>query len=254
MSFAVSADAYDRFMGRYSAGLATEFADFAGVSAGQHLLDVGCGPGALTAELVRRFEPSAITAVDPSEKFVAAVRERLPGVTVQTATAEALPFPDNGFDAALAQLVVHFMADPVAGLAEMARVVRPGGVVAACVWDHAGGTGPLSIFWQAAQELDPNIDDESELAGARRGHLSELLRHAGVRDVEEARITTAVEHETFEDWWQPYTLGVGPAGAYTTGLDARDRAELRERCRQLHPRPPFTVHASAWAARGVVSS
>jgi SAM-dependent methyltransferase len=119
--------------------------------------------------------PASVTAVDPSERFVNAVRERLPGVTVEVTSAEHLPFPDRSFDAAIAQLVVHFMDDPVAGLAEMARVTRPRGVVAACVWDHAGGRGPLGTFWEAARELDPAVNDESGLAGAREGHLEELL-------------------------------------------------------------------------------
>ena len=142
MTFAVAADAYDRFMGRYSVPLAPAFADFADVSAPQRALDVGCGPGALTAELVRRLGTDAVTAVDPSEPFVAAARARHPGVTIDRASAEHLPFDDDMFDASLAQLVVHFMADPVAGLREMARVSRHGGAVAACVWDHAGGSGP----------------------------------------------------------------------------------------------------------------
>src|SRR5438270_4300541 len=131
-------------MGRYSAPLAPELADFALIAAGQRVLDVGCGPGALTAELVRRLGPDAVAAVDPSEPFVAAARQRQPGVNVQRASAERLPFEDRAFDAALAQLVVHFMADPVVGLREMARVTREHGAVAACVWDHAGAQGPLS--------------------------------------------------------------------------------------------------------------
>ncbi|MEP7225039.1 MAG: class I SAM-dependent methyltransferase, partial [Actinomycetota bacterium] len=143
MSFTVAADAYDRFMGRYSVLLAPQLAALADVVVGQRVLDVGCGPGALTTELVRRLRPAAVTAVDPSEPFVAAARERHPGVRVERASAEHLPFADQAFDAALAQLVVHFMADPVAGLREMARVTRKHGVVAACVWDHAGGQGPL---------------------------------------------------------------------------------------------------------------
>src|SRR5207249_4107866 len=151
MSFSVAADAYDRFMGRYSMPLAPTFAAFAGVGAEQRVLDVGCGPGALTAELVSRA--GAVSAVDPSESFVDAARARHPDVDVRRATAEELPFGDGEFDAALAQLVVHFMADPVAGLRQMARVTRAGGTVAACVWDHPGGGGPLSAYWDAAHEL-----------------------------------------------------------------------------------------------------
>ena len=155
MSFEVSADAYGRFMGRFAEPLAVRFAALAGVSAGQRVLDVGCGPGALTAELVQRLGPESVSAVDPSASFVAALRERLPAVEVVRASAAALPFPAGRFDAVLAQLVVHFMADPVAGLTEMARVTRPGGVVAACVWDQATGTGPLAVFWEAVRRARP---------------------------------------------------------------------------------------------------
>src|SRR5437764_6906828 len=175
MAFNVSADAYDRFMGRYSSRLAAQMADLAGVEAGQRVVDVGCGPGALTEELVRRVGAEEVTAADPSEPFVAAVAERFPGVDVRLAAAEELPFPDGTFDAALAQLVVHFMADPVRGLAEMARVAREGGVVAACVWDHVGGRTPIEPFWQVVREVDSDLEDESDLAGARKGHLSELF-------------------------------------------------------------------------------
>jgi SAM-dependent methyltransferase len=252
MSFTVGADAYDRFMGRYSAPLAPQLADLAGVEAGQRVLDVGCGPGALTAELATRVGPGNVTAVDPSEPFVAAARERHPGVDIRRAAAEELPFGDGEFEAALAQLVVHFMTDPVAGLREMARVTRPGGVVAACVWDHGGGQGPLSLFWRAAHELDPDVRDESELAGAREGHLAQLFEEAGLREVEDGAISVTVEHPTYEEWWEPFTLGVGPAGAHVARLAPNERDRLRERCRELQPDEPFTVTARAWAVRGRV--
>jgi SAM-dependent methyltransferase len=252
VTFAVAADAYDRFMGRYSVPLAPRFGDFAAIGAGQRVLDVGCGPGALTAELVERLGPDGVAAVDPSEPFVAAARERHPGVRVQRAAAEQLPFGDQEFDAALAQLVVHFMADPVAGLREMARVTRKVGVVAACVWDYGGGGAPIAVFWQAARELDPVVEDESRLAGARQGHLTELFQAAGLREIEEKALTVDVPHASFEDWWEPFTLGVGPAGAYAAGLDEERQARLRERCRELLPPVPFVLSARAWAARGVV--
>jgi SAM-dependent methyltransferase len=248
VSFTVGADEYDRFMGRYSSLLAPAFATFAGVDAGQRVLDVGCGPGALTAELIKRAEE--VHAVDPSERFVEALESRHPGVAVTRAAAEALPFEARRFDAALAQLVVHFMADPVAGIREMARVTREDGVVAACVWDHAGGGGPLAAFWEAARELDPGVHDESRLAGAREGHLAELFRAAGVREIEEGVVYAEVEHPTFEEWWEPFLLGVGPAGAYVAGLDPTRQARLRDLCRARLPREPFIVSARAWAARG----
>jgi SAM-dependent methyltransferase len=215
------------------------------------VLDVGCGPGALTTELVQRVGDANVSAVDPSEPFVAAAKERHPGVDVRLATAEALPFGDDEFDAALAQLVVHFMADPVQGLREMRRVTRGGGVVAACVWDHAGGEGPLSPFWDAARQLDPTVDDESQLAGAREGHLAELFSDAGLRDVEDSVLTVTVELANFEDWWQPFTLGVGPAGAHVAKLDAERQRELRELCREAFATFGPAHTARAWAARGV---
>ena len=251
MSFDVAADAYDQFMGRYSVRLAPGLADFARVTAGQRALDVGCGPGALTGELVRRLGATAVSAVDPSESFVEAAAARHPGVTVRRASAERLPFGDDAFDAALAQLVVHFMADPVAGLAEMRRVTRPDGMVAACVWDHAGGTGPLGLFWNVARELDPDVDDESRLAGASEGHLAELFASAGLRDVESTVLSADLEHATFDEWWEPFTRGVGPAGAYLATLDPARRTALRERCRARIPEEPFVVAARAWAARGL---
>jgi len=252
VSFTVWADEYDRFMGRYSTRLAPQLADFAGVEAGHTVLDVGCGPGALTGELVRRLGPTAVSAVDPSETFVAAAQERYPEVDVRRAAAEDLPFADETFDVTLAQLVVHFMKDPIVGLGEMARVTRKDGVVAACVWDHGGGRGPLNVFWKAARELDPGVDDESQLAGTREGHLAQLFQEAGLRDIEQGVLSVGVEHPSFDEWWEPFTLGVGPAGGYTAGLDPQRQSELRELCREMLPTAPFTVTAKAWTSRGIV--
>jgi SAM-dependent methyltransferase len=251
VSFAVGPDAYDRFMGRYSVPLAPKLADFADVAPGQRVLDVGCGPGALTAVLADRLGAGAVTAVDPSESFVAAARDRHPGVTVVRAAAERLPFDDREFDAALAELVVHFMAEPVVGLREMARVTRGRGIVAACVWDHGGGHGPLSLFWDAARELDPDVRDESQLAGSRQGHLAQLFGEAGLDAIEEIGLWVEVEHPSFDDWWEPFLLGVGPAGSFATGLPAGRRDRLRDLCGQLLPPAPFVVRARAWAARGL---
>lgn len=234
-------------MGRYSEQLAVGLADLAGVHRGQRALDVGCGPGALTAELVRRLGPAAVCAADPSPSFVAALPERLPGVDVRLAAAERLPFADGFFDAALAQLVVHFMADPVAGLREMGRVTRDGGAVAACVWDHGSDRGPLTTFWRAVGELDPAARDESDLAGVREGHLALLFGQAGLAVAHSTALTVRVPYDTFEQWWEPFTFGVGPAGAYVTALDQERRDALRERCRQLLPPPPFEISGTAWA-------
>ena len=250
MTFDVPADAYDRFMGRYSTVLSPSFADFAGVRAGQRALDVGCGPGALTAELVARLGEDFVAAVDPSEPFVEAASTRHPGVDVRRSSADELPHPDDAFDVTLAQLVVHFLPDPVAGLVEMARVTRAGGVVAACVWDFAGDRTPISAFWRAARDVDPDVRDESDLSGARAGHLTELFTASGLSSVEEAALSVSTEHGSFDEWWVPFELGVGPAGAYVAALDAEERSALRERCRALLPPPPFTLNAAVWAARG----
>ena len=254
MTFSVPADSYDRFMGRYSRLLSPQFADVADVRAGQRVVDVGCGPGALTAELVARLGAASVSAADPSESFVDAVRTRYPGVEVERAPAEQLPFADASFDRALAQLVVHFMSDPLAGVVEMRRVAKPGGVVAACVWDHGGGRGPLSPFWEAARLLDPEVTDESKLMGSNRGDLEDLFGAAGLGDVEETEIVAAVEHPTFEEWWEPFEGGVGTAGAHLAAQAPERRAALREQCRALLPEAPFTITAYAWTTRGTVAA
>ena len=174
-----------------------------------------------------------------------------PGVDVRLSAAEELPYPDGAFDATLAQLVVHFMTDPVAGLTEMARVTRPDGVVGACVWDFAGGRAPISAFWQAARELDSGAEDESRPARCGRGSAARVVRVGGATTRRGAELSAAVDYESFDEWWGPYGLGVGPAGAYARALSETGLAALRERCRDLLPEAPFTVRASAWAARGL---
>jgi SAM-dependent methyltransferase len=250
VTFDVAAEAYDRFMGRFSAPLATTFAPLLGLDAATSALDVGCGPGALTAVLADRIGPSAVAAVDPSTSFVAAARERCPGVDVREATAERLPFDDGTFDVVAAQLVVHFLAHPVAGIREMGRVARAGGRVAACVWDHAGDGGPLASFWRAARALDPRAPGESSLPGTREGHLHELFTAAGLSHVESGRLAVTVGFPSVAAWWEPFTLGVGPAGAYVAGLDDAHREELRRRCAAELPPAPFEVEAVAWHAVG----
>jgi SAM-dependent methyltransferase len=243
--FEVAAEAYGRFMGRFSEPLAEEFLALLDPAPGQRALDVGCGPGAMTARLADRLGASAVAAVDPSPSFIAAVRKRLPGVDVRAGAAESLPFPDGAFDVCVAQLVVHFMADPVAGLAEMGRVVKPGGRVAACVWDHGGNTGPLSPFWNGVRQWDPRSSGEFTLPGSRAGDLEDLCRRAGLDGVEGSRLTVTVGFSTFEEWWEPFTLGVGPAGAYVASLSEQDREAVRRACAETLP-PPFEIAAAAW--------
>jgi SAM-dependent methyltransferase len=244
------ADAYGSFMGRFAEPLAVLFADHARVTGRRRALDVGSGPGALTAGLVRRLGTSAVCAVEPSPTFAAALRQRLPGVAVSRADAEHLPFADGVFDLVTAQLVVHFMADPAGGLREMRRVACPGGTVAACVWDYGGGRGPASVLWQAAHELGWSAPDESDLPGVSEGHLVGLFAEAGLGDLRAEALTVAVSYPSFDDWWQPMTLGVGPAGTYVASLDADRRAALRRHCQKMLPAGPVEISASAWTVAG----
>jgi SAM-dependent methyltransferase len=246
VSFNVPADAYLRFMGRYSEPLAQQFVELVGVGPGDRVLDVGCGPGVLTGPLLARCGYGAVAAADPSPPFVAAVRERFPGIDVREAPAEDLPYDDASFDASLAQLVVHFMADPAAGLREMGRVTRPGGTVSASVWDNAGTSGPLSLFWDAVHRIDPAAAGEAQLAGSRKGHLAELAAEAGLTNIESASLTVRIPFASFDEWWTPYLLGVGPSGAYVASLDEAGQAAVAEQCRRLLPDPPFEHAATAW--------
>jgi SAM-dependent methyltransferase len=238
-------------MARYSDQLAAPLADLAGVHAGQRALDVGCGPGALSAELVRRLGPARVSAVDPSASFVAAARDRLPGLDVRQGAAERLPFVNDSFDAALAQLVVQFMTDPVAGLREMARVTRPGGMVVACVWDRGGGRSPTSLFRRAASDLDPARNAGTGSApGASEGELQALFEQARLVDVTPSEIVVRAPRIPFEEWWAPLMLGVGPGGDYLLALDDEGRDRLRDRCEELWNAQPPTVTVAAWVATG----
>ena len=248
MSFEVAAESYDAFMGRYSTLLAPPFADLASVLPGKTALDVGCGPGALTSELVRRLGAKAVAAVDPSESFVAATRSRLPGVDVCSGSTEQLPFEAATFDVTLAQLVFHFVKDPIAAARELARVTRKGGVVAANVWDFAGRRAPVSPFWDAAHELDPDVRNESALPGARAEDLGTYFRAAGLREVVSSELVVTVRHETFESWWRPFTLGVGPAGAYAQYVGSAHLSEIQKRCEATLGPGPFDLRAVAWAS------
>lgn len=251
MGFEVPAEAYQRFMGRYSAPLADRFAASVGVRPGQRVLDVGCGPGALTSVVAGVVGAGSVVAIDPSASFVKAVHARLPGVEVHTGVAEQLPFDDDVFDVALAQLVVHFMTDRIAGVREMARVTRPDGVVAACVWDDPSGEGPLATLWRGVQAVDPGHDGDALLPGVRPGELAQLCEDAGLRDVHEEALTVSSTFASFDDWWEPYTFGIGPAGAYVQGLTDELRGELRHRCAALlPPYGPFELSARARSAQG----
>jgi SAM-dependent methyltransferase len=252
MSFVVSGDAYDRFMGRYSRPLAPAFADFAGIGAGQRVLDVGCGSGVLTEELARRVGADRVSGVDPSP-LLAACAQRVPGVELKQGAAEALPWPDESFDAAIAQLVIHFMDDPAAGVAEMARVTRPGGVVAACTWDFSGGMEMLRLYWETARELDHDLEGESRSFGNLE-ELDALWRELGLEAVEAGPIEVASDYADFDELWSTFLLGVGPAGEYVVSLPGEQQKSLRDEYRRRlgNPADGFTLGARAWAARGRV--
>jgi len=254
-TFTVTGDVYDRFMGRYSTKLAVPFADAAGIEPSQTVLDVGCGPGALTTELVRRVGVEHVAAVDPAPQFVDAVRERLPGVDAHVGRAEELPFPDGRFDAALAQLVLHFVSDADATAREMRRVVRPGGVVAACVWDFTGGMRMLRLFWDAALALDPEAPDEDRTRPfGRDGEIAELFERADLQEVDRGLLEIETTYEDFDDFWTPFLSTTGPSGAFVAALDDEKRERLREELRRQlgSPEGPFTLEASAWYAVGRV--
>jgi ubiquinone/menaquinone biosynthesis C-methylase UbiE len=247
MAFNVAPSAYARFMGRFSEPLALKFVDLLDVRPDDRALDVGCGTGVLTAVLVDHLGEAAVHAVDPSPPFVEGMHARFPAVDCRLASAESLPFDDASFDVTAAQLVVHFMSDPVAGVREMLRVTRAGGTVGANVWDHAGDTSPLATFRQAVRDLDPTAPDESKLPGARSGHLEQIFREAGATDVRASVLTVEVAFATFDEWWEPFTFGVGPAGDYVKTLDTDALAALRQRCSELLPARDFSIEASAWA-------
>jgi SAM-dependent methyltransferase len=244
-----NADSYARFMGRFSEPLAPAFADLVDVPPEGRVLDVGCGPGVLTAVLVERYGAARVDAIDPTPGFVEAARDRLPGVDVRLGAAEELPYPDGAFDASFAQLVVHFMNDPVAGLAEMARVTRPGGCVAACVWDHPGLRGPLTPFWSAVDELDPGGVAEAS-AGSHEGDLVRRFTDAGLEDVRGGELSVTVHLSSFEEWWAPYAEPAGSVGDYLATRTPEQVDELRDLCHRRLGDGPFDLTAWTWAATG----
>ena len=256
--FGTPAEAYDLHVGRYGRRLATALTDFSGIDPGASALDVGCGPGALTVVLAERLGAEKVRAVDPSERFVKACRARRPGVEVVVARAEALPFADGAVDAAFSQLVVNFMSNPEEGVLEMARVVRPGGIVASCVWDYAGEMTLLRAFWDAALEtaLDHAAvaDEGMVMRWCAEGDLPRLWSAAGLHDIRASALVVNATYADFSDLWSPFPTGVGPSGAYCQSLDKRGLAALRDRYRDRLGvgNGPFELSARAWAVVGMV--
>ena len=252
-SFQTSGDTYDSFMGRYSRPLAVAFADVAGVAAGQSALDVGCGPGALTGVLVDRLGVGAVSAFDPSAPFVAECGSRHPGLDVRLGRAEAIPFEDARFDCAMAQLVLHFVSDPVEAAREVTRVLRPDGIVAACVWDFEAGMEMLRRFWDAALAVDSDAPDEARtMRFGRQGEIAELLDSAGFGSIAETTLEVESTYKDFDELWSGFLAGVGPAGSFCVSLSDARRASLRDELFQRlgSPAGPFTLAATARCASG----
>jgi SAM-dependent methyltransferase len=250
-SFLTSGAAYDAFMGRYSNGLAESFIAAARVTSGQVVLDIGCGPGALTGALVRHVGAPNVFAFDPSPPFVADCRARYPGVDVRNGRVEDIPFDDASFDAVLAQLVWHFASDPTKGAQECKRVLRPGGTIAAAVWDFGQGMEMLRLFWDAALAIDPDAPDEARtLRFGAVGELAQLFESAGFIDVEETMLEVDSTYDGFTDLWSGFMAGIGPAGTYCLSLDEPKRELVREEFFRLlgSPTAPFRLSAKARCA------
>jgi ubiquinone/menaquinone biosynthesis C-methylase UbiE len=239
-------------MGRYSRELAPRLVAFAGVADGMRALDVGCGSGLLTAALADRLGAANVAAADPSESLLAACAARVPGADVRRAPAEELPWPDASFEAVLSQLVLNFVADADAAVAEMRRVAVPGGALASCTWDYADGMRMLHTFWEAAAELDPEAPAESSMRYRTEEELASLWERGGLEEVETGTLEVEVAYGGFDDYWEPFTLGVGPAGAYLASLGPEQRGAVREGVftRLGSPAGPFSSTARAFAVRG----
>jgi SAM-dependent methyltransferase len=248
-----ASDGYERFMGRWSRRLAPLFVTFAGITEGDRVLDVGSGTGALSAAAAA-IESVQVTGIERSAAYVAYAREHVDG-RFEVGDALALPFSDDAFDRALSMLVLNFVPDPAAALQQMIRVTRPCGVVAAAVWDYGDGMQMLRTFWDAAVALDPDAAprDERHMPLCTHGALAELWRMHGLQDVDEQPLTIEMKFASFDDYWQPFLCGQGPAGVYVSSLAESARHALESRLHERLGDTGFRLKARAWAVSGNVT-
>jgi len=248
-------------MGRWSRLVAPPLLDFTGLPGSGRILDVGSGTGSLAFAIAERKTRATVLGIDPSQEYVAYAvsRNRFSGrVAFEVGDAQQLQNGDAGFAAAVSLLVFNFIPDPAKALAELRRVVSPGGKVSAAVWDYGAGMRMLRTFWDAAVQLDPAAArlDEKHMPLCREGELSTLWRQGGLTSVREKPIDIRMRFESFADYWDPFLLGQGPAGAYVRRLNPSQVVDLRKEVIRRLSLPdenkPFDLTARVWSVRGVV--
>jgi SAM-dependent methyltransferase len=252
-------NAYEPYVGRWSRLVARDFIDWLALPEKGRWLDVGCGTGALTHEILERAAPTAVFGLDPSEGFLAYARAHTDDVRAafRQGDAQSLPFDDGEFHAAVSGLVLNFLPRPDQALAEMRRVLRPGGTAAVYVWDYAGEMQLMRRFWDAAVALDPNaekLDEGRRFPICLPQVLAKLFDASGFSKIESRAIDVPTVFKNFDDYWSPFLGGQGPAPTYACGLSESARVALRERLRQTLATgrdDSISLIARAFAVRGV---